>query len=57
MLQRIRQFSQIYTSQLLGEEAGSSAVDVAFKNTVSILGATATPDNESFFLRFTHKCR
>ncbi|KAG1679301.1 hypothetical protein FOA52_009331 [Chlamydomonas sp. UWO 241] len=56
VLSRIRQFSQVYTSQLLGEQAGNSAVDVAFNNAVSLLGTTAA-QAETFFLRFTHKCK
>ncbi len=57
VLSRIRQFSQVYTLQLLGEQAVNHPVEQAFNETVAILGSTQSQGSDCFYMRFTHKCK
>ena len=60
VLQRNRQFVQVFVSNLLGQDAATLPLEQAFQQTVCMLGAGQQQQQlgaEGLFLRFTHRCK
>lgn len=58
VFERVRQFSRVFASRLLSSvHPGAVSPDCAFNEAVAILGSSQQHREDSFSLRFSHRCR